>query len=199
MKKLLFVTQNKYKFEEYRDIFFNQEPFKDYFKGKIDFQMVEYKIDEIQSENIDKLIEDKTLKAFQKYKQPVLVDHSGLCLGALNGLPGGLTQLFWDRLLSEKICRLCIALEDKKAEALVYLGFCDTKKIYTFSASIGGYISDKPRGGRKFQWDEIFIPEGTENTYGEMDIEDKNKISQRRAVIEKFYQTLLRETDFLEL
>ena len=43
-----------------------------------------------------------------------------------------------------------------------------------------------PRGDTRFQWDQIFMPEGQGRTFSEMSVEDKNKISHRRRAFEEF-------------
>ena len=56
------------------------------------------KIEELQTKDADRLVEDKVLKAFQILGRPLFVEHTGLYLDHLRGLPGGLTQILWDSL-----------------------------------------------------------------------------------------------------
>src|SRR5438876_265550 len=64
------------------------------------------KVDELQSEDTERLVKDKTLKAFRSFGRPLFVEHTGLYLKHLNGLPGGLTQVFWDRLQADRFTEL---------------------------------------------------------------------------------------------
>jgi len=79
---LYFATKNDYKFEEFKNLI-------------KDTQYVITKstapIEEIQTENIKALVEDKVIKAFHKIRRPVFVDHTGLYLEILDGFPGGLS------------------------------------------------------------------------------------------------------------
>ena len=62
---------------------------------------------------------------------------------------------------------------DEETEPLVFVGRTYGKIV-------------EPRGGRNFGWDCCFQPDGFEETYGEMDKEIKNKISQRYKALQKF-------------
>jgi len=183
-KEIFFITNNPYKVEELKEIF---EP------HNIEIKHVRHAIKEIQTDDIDAIIIDKTLKAFEYLMKPVIVDHSGLSIDALGGLPKGLTQLFWDSLQGDKICKIVDTLNNRKANAVTCLGFCDGKNIYSTNSVLEGQISDIPKGGRDFQWDSIFIPEKQTKAYSEMTVSEKNKISQRKkaatTLISKLKQT----------
>ena len=59
----------------------------------------------------------------------------------------------------------------------------------TFEGIVEGRITDKARGDSGFGYDPIFVPDGFEQTFGELPREVKNKTSHRakaiRAVAEK--------------
>ena len=57
---------------------------------------------------------------------------------------------------------------------------------------VRGKISSEPRGGYGFHYDPIFIPEGSDKTFGEMSIEEKNKISHRARAIDKLKKFLIK-------
>jgi len=67
---------------------------------------VKKKLEEIQSENVELLVRDKCIKAFRLIGRPVFVEHTGLFIDALNGFPGGLTQIFWDNLGARRVSKL---------------------------------------------------------------------------------------------
>src|SRR5215208_3780506 len=71
-----------------------------------DLIAVEKKLDEIQSDNVELLVRDKCIKAFRLIGRPVFVEHTGLYIEALNGFPGGLTQIFWATLGAERVAGL---------------------------------------------------------------------------------------------
>ena len=55
----------------------------------------------------------------------------------------------------------------------------------TFSGTVSGKISNKPRGNNGFGYDPIFIPKGYKKTFGEMNADFKDKISHRYKAFSK--------------
>jgi XTP/dITP diphosphohydrolase len=179
--KIWFLTNNDYKHAEMRSILSPH---------KLDVQQLQARIDEIQTEDMEKLVEDKTLKAFEAIKRPVFVDHTGLTFDLLEGLPGGLTEIFWNKLKNRKIAELIGQSSNPKVTARTYIGYCDGRKVYTFVGTISGTVPREPRGPEGFQWDPIFVPNGHEETFAEMGAEKKNEISMRRKALDSFISFL---------
>ena len=150
-------------------------------------------INELQTMDVSALIRDKTLKAFDCLRSPVIVDHASLAIECLGDMPGNLTQLFWDNL-GEKICSIVHSCNypNARATATTTLGYCDGQKIYTESASQMGRISTEPRGQREFQWDTIFVPDGYKLTFAQMNVTSKNAFSSRSVAFEKLISTIYR-------
>ena len=151
-----------------------------------------YSINGIQTENVNELVKDKLLKAFKKVGRPVFVEHTGLYIDSLNGFPGGLTQMFWDKLEADKFSSLLGQGDNPSLVAKTTIGYCDSKKMYFFEGEIKGRISPEPRGDRGFQWDCVFIPEGETETFAEMG-DRKNDISMRKIAFDKFKAFLEKE------
>ncbi|ETX11142.1 hypothetical protein MUS1_12290 [Marinomonas ushuaiensis DSM 15871] len=150
-----------------------------------------YSINGIQTENVNELVKDKLLKAFKKVGRPVFVEHTGLYIESLNGFPGGLTQMFWDKLEADKFSSLLGHANNPSLVAKTTIGYCDTKKMHFFEGEIKGRIAPEPRGDRGFQWDCVFIPEGETETFAEMG-DKKNDISMRKIAFDKFKEFLKR-------
>ena len=51
-------------------------------------------------------MKDKTLKAFVRVGRSLFAEHTGLYLAHLSGLPGGLTQSFWDTLEADRFAEM---------------------------------------------------------------------------------------------
>src|SRR5215469_3425817 len=174
-----FATSNKSKAPEMREL------------ARIhglDIQVVPLKIEELQTEDTQVLIRNKTMQAFERLRLPVIVDHASLRMGCLAGLPGTLTQLFWDRLGGHRLCEIAERLGDNSAEAVSTVGYCDGMKVYSFEAGLSGNIARTPVGTRRFQRDSIFVPSGHSRTYAQMTMAEKNAISQRRQALDKFFE-----------
>ncbi len=143
------------------------------------------KIEEIQTEDVYRLVRDKVLQAFGQIGRPVFVEHTGLHLPGLNGLPGGLTQIFWDRLQADAFVALVKSTGSRLVTAKTVIGYCDSHTIHYFEGEVSGTVPDAPAGSRDFQWDCVFVPDGYSQTFAELgDI--KNAISMRRLALDQF-------------
>lgn len=147
------------------------------------------KIEEIQTENSQVLVRDKVLKAFKKIGKPVFVEHTGLYLRGLNDLPGGLTQIFWDRLGPDRFVSLVNNLNTREITAKTIIGYCDSRKVFVFEGEVAGHVAETPAGNTDFQWDCVFIPDGYSQTFAELG-DVKNDISMRRIALNKLSQFL---------
>jgi len=181
--EIRFVTKNPHKAKEVEAIL-----------GDIGVSIVNVplKIHEIQTENIQDIVRDKVLKAFNIIGRPVLIEHTGLYINSLQGFPGGLTQVFWDKLEADNFSKLLGNLEDTELTAKTVIAFCDSKKIHLFEGEVEGNISKEPRGNQEFQWDCVFIPKGYDKTFAELG-EKKNEISMRKIAFDRFREFLMKE------
>lgn len=151
----------------------------------VDLVPVSRKIEELQTEDVQSLVRDKLTKAFEAIGRPLLVEHTGLYLSGLNGLPAGLTQIFWDRLQADRFADLVAGLGDNKVIAKTVLGYCDGRGVHIFEGAIEGTVPRKPAGPTDFQWDCVFIPNGSTQTFAEMGVA-KDDISMRRKALDLF-------------
>ena len=60
----------------------------------------------MQTTDTQRLVRDKLLKAYKRIGRPMFVEHRGLYVERINGLPGGLTQIVWDTLQPERFAEL---------------------------------------------------------------------------------------------
>ena len=181
--EIRFVTKNPHKVKEVKTIL-----------GDINVSIMHAQliINEIQTENIKDIVRDKIIKAFNEIGRPVFIEHTGLYIDSLQGFPGGLTQVFWDKLQADKFSSIFGGLENTKLTAKTAIGFCDAKKIHFFEGDIEGNIAPEPRGDRAFQWDCVFVPKGYDLTFAELG-EKKNEISMRKIAFDKFRKFLSKE------
>jgi len=91
--KLRFASRNEFKLAETATIL--------QLLG-VELVAVKQAIEELQTTDVSRLVRDKALRAFTKIGRELFVEHTGLRIKVLNGLPGGLTQVFWDALQAEK-------------------------------------------------------------------------------------------------
>jgi non-canonical purine NTP pyrophosphatase (RdgB/HAM1 family) len=109
---------------------------------------------------------------------PVLVEDSGLVVGAWNGLPGALTKWFLSSVGNEGILGM-LSGEDRAARAVCAVAVADASgEVRVFEGVVWGEVAPEPRGEGGFGWDPIFVPRGSRLTYAQMG-EDKSKDSHR--------------------
>ena len=180
--KIVFVTGNHDKFEEYKKILEEQG---------IECEHVELECPEIQADP-QEIAKHKAKYATEYIGKACFVDDTALCFNALNGLPGEYIKYFADKLGLEKLVKLLAGFEDKSAKAMAVIAYCEPgKEPVVFEGVVDGKIVE-PRGER-FVWDPIFQPDGYNQTYAEMPQKEKNKISHRKKAIEKFVKYLKEE------
>ena len=115
----------------------------------------------------------------------VLADDSGLCVDALWGGPGVLSARFAADLPTyrDKNHRLLAMLPEgvgRAARFVCVLAFTPmTGQAFTVSGAVEGSLAFAHRGESGFGYDPIFIPDGYEQTFGELPIGTKHALSHR--------------------
>ena len=140
---------------------------------------------------------------------PALADDSGLAVEALGGEPGihsarwaGPDKNFFAAM--EKIEQLLAAktTPDRRAHfvAALCLAWPDGH-LENFEARVDGTLVWPPRGGQGFGYDPIFLPEGSDRTFGEMGAQEKHGLpplgkglSHRARAFLKLAQACLERT-----
>ena len=140
---------------------------------------------EIQSLDLHEIIEHKTKEAYKQVGGIVLVEDTSLTFNALGRLPGPLIKWFLTELDNAGLCKLLDAYDDRSAVAEVCFGLYDGKELRMFEGEARGSIAPTPRGEKGFGWDPIFVPEGHEKTWGEMDPEEQKETSMRRIALQR--------------
>ncbi len=175
-----FVSRNQHKLREASEILA---------LANVKVRPLEVTIEELQTENTERLVKDKAMRAFKQVGRPLFVEHTGLYIKHLHDLPGGLTQIFWDRLQADRFCDFLGNTPDPRAIAKTIIGYTDAKRFFQFSGEISGRIAPKPAGPRGFQWDCAFIPEGHHQTFAQMG-DRKHDISMRRIALDRLSKSL---------
>lgn len=123
---------------------------------------------EVLSSDLETVVRAKALAAYERARVPLFVEHGGLFIDALNGLPGPLVKLFWARLPRDELIRLLPAGASRRAEFRQCVAHCDGRRLKIHGGTIVGQIAAQSRGAGGIHWDPIFIPDGQTRTLGEM-------------------------------
>jgi XTP/dITP diphosphohydrolase len=169
--KIYYVTTNEFKITEARDYVASH-----HIEDRLDLSFLRSDVQEILHPDVSLIVRQKTIEAFKQIRWPCVVEHGGLFMDALPGLPGGVGKIVWDAV-GERICGFLSADDPRGATARSFLGYCDGRRVRVYVGETRGRIADRARGAYSFAWDPIFIPEGSEKTYGEMGLEGKRTTS----------------------
>ncbi len=125
----------------------------------------------------------------------VFADDTGLEIEALDGLPGVHSARFAgeDKDSSANIAKVLAMLEgirNRKARFRTVIALIFDKREYLFEGIVNGTIIDEKRGSEGFGYDPVFIPEGSDLTFAQMPLSEKNKISHRAMAFGKLKEFL---------
>jgi XTP/dITP diphosphohydrolase len=140
----------------------------------------------------------KALASAKGSGHAALADDSGLCVAALDGAPGvysarwagptkdfriamnrvhdelrhkGLTDRELATSAAKFVCALCIALPSGETRV--------------FEGEVHGNLTFPPRGTRGFGYDPIFVADGMDQTFAEIEPTQKHAMSHRAKAFEK--------------
>lgn len=151
-------------------------------------------LDEIQSLDLHTIAEHKVKQAFKIIQGPVLVEDVGVKIKALNDLPGPFIKWFLQEIGTDGICKLVDKLPTREATAMITFAYYDGNNLKFFDGHIKGRIADKPRG-KDFGWNPTFIPNGSEETYAEMDKAGRLHLGLRTSTVYPVIKEFLSELD----
>ena len=144
---------------------------------------------EILDCDIDRIVTQKAIDGYQQLALPCVVEHSGLFMDALPDCPAGSARSSGRR--SAIGCVIFSGVSDSRgATARSVVGYCDGRHVMLFAGETRGKVADRARGDYAFNWDPIFIPEGSDRTYGEMGLQAKRDTSPVHKAWTKFFTAL---------
>jgi len=139
----------------------------------------------------DTLEENARMKAryvWEKYGVNCFADDTGLEVESLGGAPGVLSARYAgpQRNTNDNMALLLSNLRDKsnrRARFRTVICLIENGAEQLFEGKVTGSIIEEGRGLEGFGYDPIFLPDGFEKTFAEMNMEEKNTISHRGRAI----------------
>jgi XTP/dITP diphosphohydrolase len=129
----------------------------------------------------------KARYVWENYRMDCFSEDSGLEIAALDGRPGVDTAHYsgsrdpdanMDKVLAE-----LADTADRRAQFRAVIALVLGGELHTFEGTCPGHITTAKHGTGGFGYDPIFIPEGEDRTFAQMDAAEKGPISHRgRAV-----------------
>jgi XTP/dITP diphosphohydrolase len=184
VNNIIFATNNQNKVEEVRAVL-----------GKL-FNIVTLKeagIDIDIPEPFDTLEANATQKSktiFDITRQNCFSEDTGLEVAALNGKPGVKSARYAGegRSFDDNIDKLLGRLQQansRLARFRTVISLILDGKEYFFEGICPGKIIMERKGNNGFGYDPVFVPDGSDKTFAEMDMAQKNKFSHRKKAMEK--------------
>ncbi len=149
----------------------------------------------------------KAAYIYEKFGISCFADDTGLEIDALNGEPGVFSarysrigdpvypQLEVSQGNIRKVLEKLDGAESRKARFRTVIALILEGNRYAFEGIVNGTISKEIRGAGGFGYDPVFIPAGGAETFAEMDLSEKNKISHRARAINKLADFLYSRDD----
>ena len=169
-----FVTSNKNKVKEFRQIL---EP-------EIKVNHIEISYTEMRSDNPEEIAKQSAEMLANKLKKMVVVEDSGLFIEALNDFPGTCSAYIHKRIGLEGILKLMQGIKNRNCTYKSAVAYCEpNQNLISFLGEEKGRVAETVKGTYGFGHDPIFIPEGSDKTYGEMENCIELKKFRRMAVL----------------
>ncbi|WP_319230511.1 non-canonical purine NTP diphosphatase [Draconibacterium orientale] len=187
--KLVFATNNKHKLEELQAIL------GDHFT-LLSLKDIEC-FDEIPEEQptLEGNASQKAYYIYDKFGMNCFADDTGLEIEALNGEPG----VFSARYAGEdknsvanmnKVLEKLAKINEREARFRTVISLVIDGEEKQFEGIVNGEILKEKRGDSGFGYDPIFKPKGFDQSFAEMGLDDKNKISHRGRAVQKLVDYL---------
>lgn len=182
--KLIFASNNQHKTDEIRFMTGELFQIQTMKEAGIDMDIEE------PHETLEENASEKSKTIFKITGSNCFSEDTGLEIEILNGKPGVRSGRYAGEEKSfdknvEKLLNDLKGETNRKARFRTVISLILNGIETRFEGIIDGIITNEKKGIMGFGYDPIFIPEGSLKTFGEMEMEEKNKYSHRRKAFEK--------------
>ena len=189
MENIIFATNNLNKVSEVKSIIGDKFGILSLSEAGIDIDIPE-PFDTIEENAIEKarVINELT-------RENCFSEDTGLEVEALNGEPGVKSARYSGNEKDpeaniDKVLDKLKAHENRRAQFKTVICLIINGKQNIFDGICKGAIIAERRGQSGFGYDPVFVPDGSDKTFGEMNMEEKNFFSHRKKAVEKLTRFL---------
>lgn len=189
MNNIIFATNNQNKVEEVRAVLGGSFTILTLKEAGILIDIPE------PHDTLEANATEKSRTIFNLTNKNCFSEDTGLEVDALNGEPGvksaryaGETRSFDDNI--EKLLRTLDGVNNRAARFRTVISLILDGEEYFFEGICPGKIINERKGKHGFGYDPVFVPDGTDKTFAEMTMFEKNKFSHRKKAMEKLIQFL---------
>ena len=182
--KLIFATNNQHKVEEIQAAIGNDLEIIPLKQAGIDIDIPE------PHDTLEANASEKSRTIHQLTGQHCFSEDTGLEVEALNGEPGVKSARYAgeDRAFEKNIEKLLTKLgnsENRRARFRTVISLIWQGQEWLFEGICEGAIAREPYGAGGFGYDPVFVPAGSNRTFAEMTMAEKNEISHRKKAADK--------------
>ena len=182
MIELIFATNNQNKVIEVQSLMDKNILVKSLHEAGIDIDIPE------PHQTLEENAVEKSTTIHRLFRKNCFSEDTGLEVDALNGEPGVRSARYaGDEANNEdNIKKLLHNLEgntNRNARFRTVISLIIDNEYFLFDGVCEGVITNETKGNKGFGYDAVFIPNGDVKTFGEMDLEEKNKYSHRKKAI----------------
>jgi XTP/dITP diphosphohydrolase len=188
--QLVFATHNPGKLQEVREILAPKYEVL----GLTDLNDHEEIIEDADTLEGNAIIKAETV--WKRHGMNCFSDDTGLEIAALNGAPGVYSARYAgpQKNSEDNMVKVLHELKDKNdrsAQFRTVMALQWNGKTELFEGIVKGQIAEERSGSKGFGYDPVFIPEGYNISFAEMDAQLKNRMSHRGRAMEKLIEFLL--------
>jgi XTP/dITP diphosphohydrolase len=132
---------------------------------------------------------------FNKYGKNCFADDTGLEIEALDGRPGVFSARYATdghdfEANIDKVLEELSGVKNRKARFRTVVALILDGSVHYFEGIVKGEIITERKGTKGFGYDPVFLPDGYEQTFAEMPLSEKNKISHRARAVSQLVDFL---------
>jgi len=187
--QLIFATNNEHKVKEIQSVIPATIKVISLAKAGIDIDIPE------PYDSLEENATEKSTVIHELTKQNCFSEDSGLEVVALHGEPGVKSARYAGdgKDFAANINKLLHKLANnpnRTAQFRTVISLIWNEKEYQFEGICKGTIRHEPIGTEGFGYDSIFIPEGSNKTFGQMTLAEKNEYSHRKKAVKQLISCL---------
>ena len=181
---LIFATNNQHKVDEIRTVVGSSFHIITLNEAGIDIDIPE------PHDTLEENAREKSKVIHQLTNQNCFSEDTGLEVGYLHGEPGVHSARYAgeERNFQANIDKLLANMQqapNRKAHFKTIICLVLHNKEYLFEGICEGEIIKEQKGISGFGYDPVFVPTGSNKTFAEMTVEEKNAYSHRRKATDK--------------
>lgn len=183
-KTLVFATNNENKVAEVRKVIGNRFSIITLKEAGIHIDIPE------PHDTLEANASEKSTTIYRMVQQDCFGEDTGLEVAALNGEPGVKSARYAGegrdfRANVNKLLHNLTGIANRSARFRTVISLLWEGKEYLFEGVCNGRIIDTPKGSGGFGYDPVFVPDGSNRSFAEMTMEEKQQFSHRAKAMQQ--------------